>query len=841
MSVRIHELAKKIGISNKELLALLQERNYPVKSHSSTVDTISAEALVEEFANRAKQEKPAEEAVPAQVTPPPQEPKVPAKKTSVMEVQAVDSNLSPAKSASPGPASRPASFVKSAADIARERAEAEAAKRLNPVSPTFLRPSTPASPQPAAPRPAAPAPMAPASLGPAVVRKPAPVAPAINLAPVNLGPVKTPGVRPAPAPAAVTPANPAPAAPTPISPPAAPAPRTPGPPAPVPAAPALAPAPAPVVQGELKILSVKPPIVVKDFATMLGLRSFQLIQELMKMGIFAGLNQAIEENVASQVAERHGFLLEVKHRGESQQQAPKPKKVEVDEAALMKPRPPVVVVMGHVDHGKTSLLDCLRKTNVVAGEAGGITQHMGAYQVERKGQKITFLDTPGHAAFTQMRARGAGVGDIVVLVVAADDGFMPQTDEALKIARQAKAAIIGCINKIDVKGANIDRVKQQFQERNLAPEDWGGETLISLTSAIKGEGVDGLLDNILLQAEMLELKANPTAEASGLVIEAQTQVGIGHTATVIVQRGTLKVGDSLVCGPFHAKVRTMLDERGKPMKEAGPSTPVRVPGWSGVPDVGTSFKAVKNDREARALAEENELELKKQAQENRIDRPSGPTSAAELLQFINQTQKKTFNILLKSDVFGSLEAIENMLGTIKSDKVALDIIGSSVGLISKNDVLLASAGNAEIIGFNVRRENGVDALAKHHGVRITNYEIIYELFDGVKNRMADLLEPEIRESKIGLAQVRAVFPISKGFVAGCLVTEGRVTKDTMARVWRKRQVVHTAKVVTLRRVKDDVNEVKAGTECGIRLDNFNDYQPGDEIECFEVSKVRVNL
>ncbi|HVU35697.1 MAG TPA: translation initiation factor IF-2, partial [Opitutaceae bacterium] len=614
---------------------------------------------------------------------------------------------------------------------------------------------------------------------------------------------------------------------------------------------AVAPVAAPAVApGDVKILHLKPPIVVRDFAVALGLKPFKLISELNQLVGFAAMNSNIDEAVAQKVAEKYGFLLEIKHRGDAAQQAAaakekKEKKPEEDEAKHLAPRPPVVCILGHVDHGKTSLLDAIRKANVAAGEAGGITQHIGAYQIEFNNRKLTFLDTPGHAAFTKMRARGASVTDVAILVVAADDGFMPQTDEALKIALGVKEqqpdrfALIVAVNKMDVKGANLDQVKAQMQQRGIAPEDWGGETITVPVSAIKGQGITELLDMILLQTDVLELKANPKAEASGVVIESEIDFGRGPLATVIVQRGTLRVGDAIVCGPHYAKVRAMFDDKGNNVKEAGPASPVRVIGWSGTPDSGAMFRAVKNAREAEKLAEEEQLRVKKEA----TTAAAAPkeVSVEQLFANIAATQQKVLKLIVKTDVFGSSEAVRNVLEGIKSAKVSLEIVSIDVGLITKNEVLMASAAGAVIIGFNTKLENGVTPLAKHHGVRIETYEIIYELGDKVREMMADLLEPDIKEVKTGAAEVRQVFPLAKGFVAGCLVTEGKINRNASARLRRGREIVHEGKIATLKRFKDDANEVRAGLECGIKLDDFNGYQPGDIIECFEIQKVRASL
>lgn len=612
--------------------------------------------------------------------------------------------------------------------------------------------------------------------------------------------------------------------------------------------PATAAKPAAEEDGELRTVQVKPPIIVREFAQLLGLKPFKLISELMEQGVFASMNQTIDEPVAIELAAKHNVILEVKHRGEGQvqNQAPTEKdikkqkeKAAEEEERNLEERPPVVCILGHVDHGKTSLLDTIRKANVVKGEAGGITQHIGAYQVTRDNGKITFLDTPGHAAFNKMRARGAQVTDIAILVVAADDGFKPQTDEALKFIKDAGVSLIVAVNKMDVKGANIDQVKTQMQQRDIASEDWGGETITVPVSAIKGDGIDELLEMIQLQAEVLELKANPKAKASGVVIESQLDVGRGPLATVIVQRGTLKVGDAIVCGKEWAKVRAMFDDQGKNLKEAGPATPVRVIGWSGTPDSGSTFKTVKNPREAEAMAEEVADELKKKA----ATKASEPkeVSVEALFANIAATQAKTLKLVIKSDVYGSAEAVRGMLEGIKSDKVSVEIVANEVGLVTKTDVQRASAAGATILAFNTKLENGVTPQAKHHGVRVESYNIIYELVDAARDMMADLLDPELKEVKLGAAEVREVFPLAKGFVAGCLVTEGKIIRNASARLRRGKETVHEGKVQTLKRFKDDANEIRAGLECGIKLDDFNGYEKGDVIETFEIQKVRASL
>jgi len=849
MSVRIHELAKRIGMDNKELLALLKGRGFDVKTVSSTVDPISADALESELkgAHPAAAENPAAEGEPVAAS----DEATPAFSTKLPH----------------------GAFVRSAAEIAEEKAEAEKAKQaaraaavqappppaVPAPAPRVHAPVPPPPPQPvsrpaplapppvAPPRPAAPAPLAPPPAAPrAVAPVPAPMPPPVVVPPVVVHPAAVVAPKPAsPAPLAPPPAAPKPLSPPSLVPPPVAMPPKPGPVA-APLTPPLPPVSGPVatvvVNGDIKILHVKPPIIVRDFATAIGVKPFRLISELMEMGIFGSLNQAIDEAIAAKVAEKHGFLLEVKHRGETAPVAPvkeKAKPVEEDESKFLEPRPPVVCILGHVDHGKTTLLDTIRKANVAAGEAGGITQHIGAYQVVHNGRKITFLDTPGHSAFNKMRARGANTTDIAVLVVAADDGFMPQTDEALKYIKAAKVTTIVAINKADVKGANFDRVKVQMQERGIAPEDWGGETIAVKVSGLKGDGVPELLDYILLQADVMELKANPKAPATGAIVEAQVEVGRGSTATVIVQRGTLHVGDAVVCGSAYTRIKALFDDKGQQVKEAGPSMPVKIIGWSTTPEAGVQFKVVKNEREAKSIAEEVELAQRKEA--STAAAAPKDTSVEKLFAEIAATQKPTLKVVIKSDVFGSAEAVRNMLEGIKSDKVALEVVGSEVGLVTKNDVLMASAAGAIIIGFNTRLENGVTPLAKHHNVGIQQYEIIYELADKVKESMADLLPPDLREVKLGGAEVRATFPVAKGCVAGCLVTDGKITRNAKARVRRGREVVHESTIDTLRRFKDDANEIRAGLECGIGLDGFFDYKVGDVIECFEVQKIRASL
>ncbi len=591
-----------------------------------------------------------------------------------------------------------------------------------------------------------------------------------------------------------------------------------------------------------KIIHIKPPIIVKDLAAQLGLKNFQLIKELMDdFNIFANPNLTVEPEVATKVCEKHGFVFEMErrekgggvHKVVEAVVAPPPPVIEKEEE--LKTRAPIITFMGHVDHGKTSLMDAIRKTRVAAGEAGGITQHIGAYSVDYKGTRITFLDTPGHAAFTAMRARGANVTDIVVLVVAADDGLMPQTLEAINHAKAAPhVKIMVAINKIDLPSANIDRAKQQLQEQGLTPEDWGGETIVVPVSATKGTGIDQLLDNMVVQAEVMELKASPTATPRGTVIEAQVEAGRGPTATVIVQMGTLEVGEPFICGDYGGKVKSLVDDQGKPIKSAGPSTPVKVLGFTGLPNAGDEFLVMESEKSTKVLSEERLAEKRKE----KLSMPQRATLES-LLEAADG--KKVLRLVLKCDAQGSLEALVASLGQIQSKKIDLEMIHSGVGPISESDILLASASNAVVVGFNIKVESNAVGAAKREGVQVKLYSIIYELIDQIKEAMAGLLDPEHRETVIGHAEVKQVFQLSRGIVAGCLVTDGRISRTARARVLRRRQPVYDGGLSTLRRFQDDVKEVRVGLECGIKLGDFSEYQVGDIIECYQLEQVAQKL
>lgn len=864
MGVRIHVLAKEVGVPAKELLDFINKRKSiygfteDLKTVSSSISSLYIDIITADI-QKAKEEKSAEAEVKKAEQDKPQKPVEKAPEKPVAEVkekpadveEALLSKQQEAKVDEP-------QKISEAAEPALKKEEAKPAEKpAEPVKqPEPAKAVQPEKPVDTAKRPA-PLPKIP----PMVSKRPAPLPPKPQFRPTPPPPQKKIAER---EPEVVIREAPKPATP-PVLPPRPNAPKTPGiPPRIGVKAPSVPPRisfgrpqpqqakPAEEIASNSsepqkpKVIQIKPPIIVRDFAKAMDVKSFRLISELMDMGIFASMNQAIEEDIAIKIASRHGFELDIKHRGENQarqQQAEleklERKRAEEEDAKNLEPRPPIVCILGHVDHGKTTLLDTILHTNVVAGEAGGITQHTAAYQVELNGKKITFIDTPGHAAFSKMRERGANVTDIAILVVAADDGFMPQTDEALAFAQKAGVPVVVAINKMDAKGANIDRVKQQMQKRGITPEDWGGETLCCGISALKGEHIEDLLELVLLQAEMMEIKANPKRDAEGVIIESQIEQGRGSTATVIVKAGTLKQGDVVVSKGNWCKVRAMMDSRGGKIQKATPGTPALLIGWSGAPEAGDEFKKVQNDRVARQMVEDYETERKKQLAAQNVSKPA---SLEDLMAAIENKDQKVFKCIVKSDVSGTVEALVACLEGIKSDKVSLEVIGSSVGQITKNDVEFAATASASIVAFNVKQENGVASLAKHEGVEIITHNIIYELINRVRDAMKNLLEPELRENKLGAAEVRQVFNVSKGGkVAGCMVTEGIVKRDKYVRVMRSGKEVAKGKVADLKRFKEDVSEVRAGYECGISLSGFGDYQTGDIFECFEILEIRPDL
>jgi translation initiation factor IF-2 len=587
-------------------------------------------------------------------------------------------------------------------------------------------------------------------------------------------------------------------------------------------------APAPAGPREVTIPET---ITVAELANRMARRGVDVIKVLMKNGMMAQINDVIDADTAELVATEYGHVV----RRVAESDVLEGLKGESDAAENMMPRAPVVTVMGHVDHGKTSLLDALRKTDVVAGEAGGITQHIGAYQVQLKtGQKITFLDTPGHAAFTAMRARGAKVTDLVILVVAADDGVMPQTVEAISHAKAAGVPMIVAVNKIDKYDANPTRVKTELLQHEIQVEDLGGETLAVEVSATKGTNLDKLEEAILLQAELLDIRANPNRSAEGAVIEAKLDKGRGPVATVLVQRGTLKVGDILVAGSEWGRVRLLVNDRGETVSEAGPSTPVEVLGLSAVPEAGDEFAVVDSESRAREVTEYRARKRRdsRQATVSRL-------TMDQLLKSRSEGEKRLLPLVVKADVQGSVEAIQGALERLGNDEVAVQVLSGGVGGITESDVILAQASGAAILGFNVRANNQARERARRDGVEIRYYNIIYNIVDDVKAALSGLLAPETREKFLGNAEILEVFTITKvGKVAGCRVTEGIVRRGARVRLIRDNVVVHEGELSTLKRFKDEVREVQTGQECGMSFANYQDIQKGDIIECYEVETVQ---
>ena len=824
MPVRIYDIAKKLGLENKEVLAKAKELGITAgKVASSSLDKITAEFLEEQLAAGIKKSQPA---------PPPPPPFQPAPIIIVSE-----------------PAAKPAPVVPAPASTEPAAPTPGAVEALSKPLPVGSSESASAEPGTTdeAPIEAEAAPEAP----------PQPVGPKVG---DKVGFIQLP-TRPGPRPAEKG---------TPVRPPQRPGQlparlgqfsqqpqqqrrddprgqqrfqpgRSNGP------LPPSKPVEPKFVQPTTgRLIIIKPPIVVREIAEKMALKPFKVIADLMELGVFANVNQAIDEQIAAKVCAKNGFRFEVekRERGGGIVHAPA-KTVEVDiedKPEDLKPRAPVVTIMGHVDHGKTTLLDVIRKANVAGGEAGGITQHIGAYTIafphpedKSRVQQITFLDTPGHAAFSAMRARGANVTDLVILVVAANDGVMPQTLEALSHAQAAKVPILVAVNKCDHPNANPLKVRQQLQDKGLTPDDWGGDTIFVDVSALTKKGVDKLLEMILLQADLLELKANPTRHAKGNVIESGLEPG-GPTATVLVRKGTLRVGDVVICGQYWGKVRALISEEGQRQKEAGPSVAVRLLGLNGVPEAGLEFSVVEDEKVARELGEERAETARNSNNEARTK-----VTLENLFATLDATQAKVLKVVVKADAQGSVEAIVEALKKIESDKVSLEVIHSAVGTITESDVLLASASSAIVLGFHTRIDSSASEVAKREGVQIKLYAIIYELIDHVKEAMAGLLDPVIKEIVAGSAEVRKIFELSKGGnVAGCAVNSGRIVRGKV-RVMRKKNLVFEGVTQSLRRFQDEVNEARAGMECGIRIDGFNEFQIGDLIECYTTEKTAPKL
>ncbi len=590
--------------------------------------------------------------------------------------------------------------------------------------------------------------------------------------------------------------------------------------------PRLAPSTAEAKQEEKTAVRVEPGATVKDLADALGVAPAQIVKVLFSMGEMRTVTQTLSTEEIELIAEEMGVEVEVGAVEE-------PAEAELPEDAPedLVEKPPVVTVMGHVDHGKTSLLDRIRQANVQSGEAGGITQHIGAYQVESGGRKLTFIDTPGHEAFTEMRARGAKVTNVVILVVAADDGVMPQTDEAIEHARAAEVPMVVALNKIDVPNANPDRVYAELSERELVPEAYGGDTVTVPVSAKTGEGIDELLENVLIVAELEDLKANPNAPASGYVVESERDAGRGPVATLLVNRGTLHRGDTVLAGTAYGRVRAMLDYTGERINQAGPGDPVEILGLSGVPEAGTRFEAMDHERTARDRAQQAEAALRRQ------ELAQGGTRRT-LEELLGEGGVQDLNLVVKADVAGSVEALKEALARLSTEEVRVNIVRSGVGAVTDSDVMLGTASGGIVLGFNVRPTATAKQVAEREGVEIRTYDVIYKALEEIEAAMRGMLAPETQERETGTAEVRAIFRVPNvGAVAGCYVTSGEILRNNRVRVVRDGTVVYEGNIASLRRFKDDVRSVRSGFECGIGIENFNDVKEGDVLEFFEVVEV----
>ncbi len=588
----------------------------------------------------------------------------------------------------------------------------------------------------------------------------------------------------------------------------------------------------PVARGP-RVVHLEGPLTVKDLAVKMGLRAADVIKKLISLGVMAGINQEIDMETAAIAAQEMGYEVTQKQPEMTKEELLDADLLKEDPEETLRPRPPVVTVMGHVDHGKTSLLDAIRESNVAAREAGGITQHIGASVLDWKDRKVVFLDTPGHEAFTAMRARGAKVTDIAVLVVAADDGVMPQTIEALNHARDAKVPIVVAINKMDKPDAKPDRVKQQLTDKGLVPEEWGGDTVFVPVSARQGTGIDHLLDMILLVADLHGMKANPDRKATGTVIEAELDKGRGPVATVLVQNGTLRIGDHYVIGQAWGKVRAMVDDRGKPVKKAPPSMPVEVTGLSEVPGAGDVLQVVEDERTAKEVAEARRT--RKRAGDMQM---SSRMSLEDLASRVREGEIPELKIVVKADVQGSAEALKQAIDKLETSEVKTNIIHGGVGGITESDVMFAAASGAIVIGFNVRPDSNARRVAEDQKVDIRTYRIIYDAVDDIQSAMKGMLKPKMKETVLGRAEVRQLFKVPKvGNVAGCYVVEGKITRNSTIRVVRDGVVVCEAAIDSLKRFKDDVREVASGYECGISLEKFQDIKEADILEAFVMEEV----
>jgi len=809
--VRVYELAKKLGMDNKDLLKVIADLGLEVKNHMSSLDDEAAAAIQAAVKSPKKAAETPRKAEPsrrgAAARRPAREGAAKAKEAATGEGRPKARARAPERPAAKAPGKAPEKPAARAPEKVPEKPSAKA-----PGKPAEKAPAR-APEKPPARTPEKPPAKAP-DRAPAKAAEPAAVKPAAKPATPPPAPAAAAPAPPPPARAGATPAPPPPAAP--------PKPA----PAPAPAKAEVPPPPPP----EPRVIQISEGITVKDLAERLGVKVNDIIGRMLRRRTMLTVNQFLDFETASAVGRE--FNVQVQPVALEEEGL-----TEEVEAGPLVPRAPVVTIMGHVDHGKTSLLDAIRDSSLAEREKGGITQHIGAYHVEHPKGTIVFLDTPGHEAFTAMRARGAQVTDIVVLVVAADDGVMPQTVEAVDHAKAAGVPIVVAVNKIDKPEAKPQQVMQQLAERDLIPEAWGGQTIYCDVSAKKGIGIENLLEMILLQAEILELTANPAKPCRGTVVESKLDRGRGPVATVLVQDGTLRVGDFFVTGTHVGKVRAILNERGESLREAGPSTPVEVLGLSGVPAPGDSFQVVADERKARQVAALREQKTKVEA----AARPAR-VSLQDLFSKISDGEVKELPIVVKGDVQGSVEALTDALGKLSTEKVKVRVIHKGVGTINEGDVLLAAASNAVVIGFNVRPEPKVAALAAREQVDMRFYGIIYQVTEDVKKAMTGLLAPTYKEEVQGRAEVRELFQVPRvGVVAGCGVLEGKITRTSEVRVIRDGIVVYTGKIGSLRRFKDDVKEVAAGYECGIGVENFNDVKKGDVLEAFTQVQVAASL
>jgi translation initiation factor IF-2 len=871
--IRINELARELEVKAKVIIDYLPEVGVTEKkTHSSSIDLAAAEKLRKHFHELAEAEAAAEAAAVAE--------------KAAKEAAAKAARMRPAAPPAPAPAVTISPRVEKPATPATGVGPMRPAAAVSAAKPAAAKPTAPAAPAarmggaPPAARPAAAAATSPAAAKSPL--RPAAASPAQGArpgAPVGMRPAApSPATRPGALPSRVPMRPGAPGRPMPGRPGQRP-PRQVGvmpapeklPPKAEPGKPIYERKPAararptlekrfeegerklhpvrtrpgvgerraartatvaPPVEREPREITITEGITVRDLAEKLDVRAKDVLKTLLDRGVFASINQALDVQTATSLAEAFsGIVNVISFEEEVVQEVAKEEKAE-----NLVPRPPVVTVMGHVDHGKTSLLDAIRETEVAAGEAGGITQHIGAYQVPVDGRRVVFVDTPGHEAFTRMRARGAKVTDIVVLVVAADDGVMPQTQEAIDHAKAAGVPIVVAINKIDKPEAQQERVKRQLADCGLMPEEWGGDTVMVEVSAKQKKNLDKLLEMILLVADLRELKANPKAPATGTVLESRMDKGRGPVATVLVQNGTLHTGDVFICGAVYGKVRAMFDDRGRPVQESGPATPVEVLGLQGVPEAGDHFQ-VADEAKARHIVEYRQAKLR----EASLARSAGARITLDQLhEQLTSGEVKELPIVIKADVQGSVEVLSEMLPKLSTDEVKLKIIHASVGAVSETDVLLASASNAIIIAFNVRPDRKAADLAQQENVDIRTHTVIYEVSDELQKAMAGLLEPVIKETYQGRAEVRDTFRIKGvGMIAGCYVQDGVLKRDAEVRVLRDGVVIYTGRIHSLRRFKEDVSEVRSGFECGVGVSNFSDVKVGDVLECFTMQRVAV--